>query len=73
MFLGRIHFKSVDSHYFSFLCVCVYLILSIFMVLYGDTINQGIFPFIHWIFKGKVRYEKRRDCLKGFLFGNPRQ
>lgn len=34
-------------------------ILPILTVLYGDTVNQGIFPFIPWLFKGKMKHGKR--------------
>lgn len=56
-----------------FFYLCMYLILPILPVLYDDTLNQGIFPLIHWILKGKLKHGKRRDCLKEVLYGNPRQ
>ena len=59
--LGRMHFKSVDSLYLPFLCVCINLNLFILMVLFGNTINQGVFFHCPLDVQGEVEATERRD------------
>ena len=59
--LGRMHFKSVGSLCLPFLCVCINLNLFILMVLYGNTINQGVFFHCPLDVQGEVEATERRD------------
>lgn len=51
MFLGSMHSNSVDSQHCLLLYVCVYVILPILIMLFGNTINQGLcFLFLFFFF-----------------------